>query len=55
MAVTQNLLQARVAPINDFYAQYESAYQKADNSLYEAKKQGKNQFAVSLSHCVSPQ
>ncbi|AUI83407.1 GGDEF domain-containing protein [Alteromonas sp. DY56-G5] len=44
-----------VAPINDFYAQYESAYQKADSSLYKAKKQGKNQFAVSLSHCVSPQ
>ena len=44
-----------VAPINNFYAQYESAYQKADSSLYEAKKQGKNQFAVSLSHCVSPQ
>lgn len=41
-----------IAPINNFFENYESAYQKADSSLYEAKKQGKNQFAVSLSHCV---
>ncbi|TKB03373.1 GGDEF domain-containing protein [Alteromonas portus] len=40
------------AQLNDFYTHYESAYEKADISLYEAKKQGKNQFAVSLSPCV---
>lgn len=35
-----------IARLNKFFANYESAYQKADKSLYEAKKQGKNQFKV---------
>lgn len=40
------------AQLNDFYAHYEAAYEKADMSLYQAKKQGKNQFAISLSQSL---
>lgn len=40
------------ARLNNFYAHYEAAYEKADMSLYQAKKQGKNQFAISLRHGV---